>query len=85
MKVKDLIELLQTMPEDADVILQKDAEGNGFSPLEGADADCVYVPYNTWCGEVYDTRWTADDADMDEDEWNDLLSLPRSVVLFPVN
>ncbi len=37
MKVKQLIKILSEFDQNADVILQKDPEGNGFSHLEGAD------------------------------------------------
>lgn len=52
MKVKELIEQLQKLPEDAIVILQKDAEGNGYSPVDDAE-EAIYVAEKTWCGEVY--------------------------------
>lgn len=85
MKVKELIEELSAFDPEAEVILQKDSEGNGYSPLSGADHDAVYVAENTWSGDVYDTKWTADQACMEEDEWEDLMEKPRCVVLFPVN
>lgn len=86
MKVKLLIEELKTMNPESEVIIQKDSEGNGFSPLKGTDHEAVYVADSTWSGEVYDINWTAEDADMNEDEWEDILSQqPRCVVLYPVN
>lgn len=85
MKVKELIEVLQCVNPEAEVILQKDAEGNWYSPLAGADPDCVYVPENTYSGEVYGTDYTAEDAGMEEDEWNELLKKERCVVLHPIN
>ena len=42
MKVKELIEILKTQDQDTEVILQKDAEGNGYMSL-----------YDYWNG-VYD-------------------------------
>jgi hypothetical protein len=85
MTVKDLIEALQSMPPDAQVILQKDGEGNGYSPLAGVDGEAVYIPDTTWMGDVYSTSWTASDAAMDQDEWDDILKQPRCVVLAPTN
>jgi hypothetical protein len=85
MNVKELKALLENLPDEMEVILQKDAEGNGYSPLSDADADCVYLPETTWYGEVYSTRWTADDAAMSDEEWNDILEKPRALVLCPVN
>lgn len=85
MKVKELVAELQEMDPDAEVILQRDSEGNGYSPLAGADSDCIYVKNNEWDGAVFDTTWTAEDADLTEDEWEEMLELPRCVVLYPVN
>ena len=85
MKVSELISLLRDAPPDAEVILQKDGEGNGYSPLSAADADAVYVPDSTWSGDVYSMEWSADEACMDDDEWAETTAMPRCVVLSPVN
>lgn len=85
MKVKDLIRELQLLDPELEVIVQKDSEGNGYSPLAGTDENCIYVAETTWSGEVYDSTWTAEDADMSEDEWAKMLKNPRCVVLYPVN
>ena len=66
-------------------IIQKDSEGNGYSPLAGADPDGIYIAETTWYGQVYDSNWSADDADMDNDLWEVMLKKPRCLVLFPVN
>jgi len=84
-KVKELLKLLEGYDPKAEVILQKDAEGNGYSPLEGVDDEAVYVADNSWSGNVYDTKWTADEACMDEDDWERLMKRKRCVVLYPVN
>ncbi len=88
MTVKELKKFLENLPKEYDkakVILQKDREGNGYSPLAGADFDCIYVPENPWSGEIISTNWSADDACMDEKEWKDFKKQPRCLVLFPVN
>lgn len=85
MKVRELQAALSGCDPDADVILQKDAEGNGYSPLHAADYDAVYVPDSAWGGTVYSTRWSAADADMDADEWAETLKHPHCLVLAPVN
>lgn len=85
MKVKELIKLLEGFDPKAEVILQKDSEGNGYSPLYGADPYAVYVEDSIWSGEVYDTRWTAEDAGMEEAEWKKLLKKKHCVVLHPMN
>jgi hypothetical protein len=84
-KVIDLIRELSALDPDSEVILQKDAEGNGYSPLSEVDGAAVYVPDSTWSGNVYSTEWSAEDASMDDDEWIDMLKKPRCVVLAPVN
>lgn len=85
MKVKELIEALMVLDPDMEVILQKDAEGNGYSPLAGADPDGIYIPETAWYGYVYDSNWTAEEADMDEDEWEEMLERPRALILHPIN
>ena len=50
MKVEELKRLLENYSDDFDVILQKDAEGNGCSPLEGVD-NAYYEAKTTWYGE----------------------------------
>jgi hypothetical protein len=85
MKVKELLAALAEADPEAEVILQKDAEGNGYSPLEGADLNAVYVPDSTWSGDVYSMDWTADDACMTKAEWAKIAKKPRCVVLSPVN
>ncbi len=49
--VKELIEDLSKLPEDSVVVLQKDSEGNGYSPLAGLEA-AKYIPSTTCSGEV---------------------------------
>lgn len=85
MKVKELLEALTGVDPEAEVILQKDAEGNDYSPLEGADSDAVYVPESTWSGLVYSLHRTAEENCMEYDEWEDLKKQPPCVVLYPVN
>lgn len=71
MTVSELIEQLKTMPQDAQVILQKDAEGNDYSPLAEVESNCVYIPSNTWSGEVLACDWSAEEAGFDtESEWD---------------
>lgn len=85
MTVKELKEILEALPDAMEVILQKDAEGNGYSPLEGGNTDSIYIPETTWSGEVWDTKWSADDACMSEEEWGELKSEPRALILYPIN
>lgn len=85
MKVKDLIKELKTYNQEAEIILQKDAEGNGYSPLAGGDNQCVYIPDSTWSGEVHSLLDSADENCMKEDEWQEIKKKGACVVLYPVN
>ena len=87
-----LHDYLATQPRDRKIVLRKDAEGNGHSPL--ADAwEAIYEPDSAYSGEVYPTpesiaamvgtgEWTQADED-DRHEPGD--SAERVVVLGPVN
>ena len=71
MTVKELISALQELDPDRVVIIQKDGEGNGYSPLAGAE-QVYYRAETTWCGEVHSVEdFAVGDA--------------PAVVLWPVN
>lgn len=84
MNVSELIEYLLGFDPETEVILQRDSEGNGFSPLAGVDVG-YYVPDSTWSGHFYDPDWTDEDNCMDDDEFAEMQNRPKSIVLFPVN
>lgn len=69
--VGELQDFLAAHPRDRKVIIQKDAEGNGYSPMAGAD-DGMYAAETTWSGEVYRDGEVPDGTE-------------RVVVLWPVN
>jgi len=85
MNVKELKKAIANLPDEMEIILQKDSEGNDYSPLRGADPDAVYIPETTWYGEVYSMNCTADDACMEDKEWEDIKSKPRALIFYPVN
>lgn len=85
MNRKELYEIIKDLPDDMEIILQKDSEGNDYSPLAGADPNCIYIPENTWSGTVYSKELNEEDYGMDEDEWNEIRSKPKVLVLYPVN
>lgn len=88
MTVGQLKKLLAALPDNLVVIMQKDAEGNGYSPLSDVDGiNNVYVPDSTWSGEVYYKKltpqlrkagFTIEDTYPDDDGIN-------CVVLSPIN
>lgn len=80
MNRKELYEIIKDLPDDTEIILQKDSEGNDYSPLAGADPNCIYIPKTSYNGTVYSTELNEKDYDMDE-----IKSKPKVLVLYPVN
>jgi len=78
MTVKELKEVIANLPDDMELVLQVDPEGNGYSPVDGVDPDGIMYD-----GECYDATWTADEACMEEDDWEELCKKPRVGVVFP--
>lgn len=85
MNIKELKEAIASLPDEMEIILQKDSEGNGYSRLAGVDHDAVYIPDGTWSGDVYSMEWTAEEADMSEEEWQELKETQRALILYPMN
>lgn len=86
MTVGELIALLQAEDPGRLVIVQKDGEGNGYSPLE-----CLgygkYVPETTWRGEVFIESLTEEMRDMGYGD-DDLTTDPSAVsalIIIPVS
>lgn len=85
MTVQELIDELQAIEDKTRiVILQKDAEGNGYSPLRGADDNAVYAAETTWHGEVRYQRLTAELRQYGYDD-DDVGDGAPCVVLYPIN
>lgn len=83
--VKELIEALQEFDPEMPVILQKDSEGNGYSPL-AAWGKGTYVADSTWSGEVYDEDWTAEDCAMEKKDFKKMRAKnPMAIILAPTN
>ena len=80
MKVKELIKKLEAENPDSKVILQKDAEGNGWSPLEDIWTGW-YEADSTWSGDAIDEAGFKEDY---EDAGNEA-DLDKAVILVPVN
>lgn len=72
MNVGELRALLRGLDAGLPIILQKDGEGNGYSPLADAEL-AVYVADSTYSGEVYGE----DDPEKPEGE--------QALILSPVN
>ncbi|HEX5541987.1 MAG TPA: hypothetical protein VFX60_10585 [Micromonospora sp.] len=72
------------MPGDTPVILSKDAEGNGFSPVTEVEV-AMYAAETTWSGERYMTeeeRQATEDPDEYYEAPDDAV---RAVFLWPTN
>jgi len=79
MTVKELIDKLKDLPPDMPVVMSKDAEGNGYSPLSTVDR-VWYVAESTWSGVIYD------DDDLEEAKADGMADDAEKVVCFwPVN
>jgi len=74
MKIRELLAQLEGLDPEREVILQKDAEGNGYSPCAGLGLG-AYVADSTYSGEV---------IEVPSYEAPDELGAP-CVVLYPVN
>ena len=85
MKIIDLKKIIEHLPDDMEIIIQKDSEGNSFSPLSEVDYNCIYIPDSTWSGSVYSKELSADDMLMDKEHWEELKKKPSVCVLVPVN
>jgi len=86
MTVEELIKELKKCDLTSEVILAKDEEGNGFSPLADIDGEnCVYSPNSTWSGEIFDARWTPEEACLSKEQHSEMFKKKRSVFLWPTN
>jgi len=73
MKIKELIEALSLFPQEREVIMARDPEGNGYSPLSDIDR-CLYLPETSYSGEIFDEQ--------DKTEFEDAVP---AIVLWPIN
>lgn len=83
MKVRELIEQLQREDPEAVVILQRDSEGNGYSPLSGTDTG-NYEATTKWSGNFGPHELTVAMVKAGYSE-KDVVHGERAVVLCPIN
>lgn len=86
MTVGELADYLVGQPRDRLIVLAKDAEGNGYSPLSAAE-EAIYVADSTWSGEIYVTPEEVADPESDyaEEDGAPEDGAERVVLLGPVN
>ena len=85
MKVKELIKQLEQIDGEVEILLSSDPEGNTKYELteDSLSEDCIYENND---GEisVYSLDWSAEDADMEEDDWEEAKKeLTKCVILYP--
>ena len=81
MTVKELKECITNLPDNMEIFLSSDDEGNSYRPMNSADTDGIVV-YEDSEYNVYSDKWTADDACMELDEWDEFLKNERSLILW---
>lgn len=74
MTVDELTELLGHLPGDLLVVMSKDSEGNGFSPLAEVAPDARYSAETEWSGECHHP-----------DDYPDYPDAVPAVCLWPTN
>lgn len=71
------------LPDDTPVILARDTEGNGYSPLHEIDGDLLYNAESPYSGQMYATP---EMRAAEPDEWGEGPdSAVRAVFLWPTN
>lgn len=82
MTIKQLKEIIQDLPDDMEIIIQRDPEGNSYTELDDVNPHCIYLQHSN---EVYSTLWNHDEAMMEKEEWEEFLQRPKTLVLSPLN
>ncbi len=82
MIVQELIDQLKLMNPEAVVVLQNDQEGNGYQDIRGAEDRHVIWRYGRDI-EVHSLDLSAEEHDMDEEEWEETKHGPECVILYP--
>ena len=85
MKAAELRKRIADIPDDVEVVIATDAEGNQFKPIDDVSHHFIYVPENAWSGDAYDTTGSAADHDMDPEDWEEFKRRDRCILLWPVN
>lgn len=83
MTIAELKNILDQYPDEMKIVLQKDSEGNSYSPLLGAWQG-GYKPYNNWSGEAGLLELTDDDRKQGYTQ-EDIIDGDPTLFLYPVN
>jgi hypothetical protein len=84
MTVAQLKAELKSLPDDLLVVMSRDSEGNGFSPLSDVADNARYEQENAWSGEIRLKELTPDlkERGYTEDDVADE-NAPECIVLWP--
>lgn len=89
MRVKELVEELQKLDQELEIILSKDEEGNGYSPLDENYSIGYYAPENGWSGTYYSKEEVQEDILPDEkitlEEFIKETNAKKCIALYPLN
>jgi len=86
MKVKELVKKLKNIDPEMELIIQKYSEDNDeYSPLSGINTNTIYIPDTSYNGDVFDSRRGVPDANMSEQEWEEIKTRKCCIVLYPMN
>ena len=79
MNVKELKEQLENLPDDMELYLQEDQEGNGYHECRGLDPNC-YVTESGYNSEIMGEEAL---KDWYQEEAKEFMNQPKVGVLFP--
>ncbi len=85
MKIKELMECLGHLNPELEIIIQKDSEGNDYSPLSDSFVG-YYIANSTYSGECH-TFTQFDSEDKEEmEEWESIkIEGKKVLILAPIN
>jgi len=83
MTVKELKGLLEQYSDDMIVIMSRDSEGNGYSPLSSIE-DGAYCADETWCGEFGLSELTEELEELGYSE-EDIVKGDKAICLYSIN
>ena len=63
MNIKELKEIINDLPDNMEVILSGDEEGNSYLPAQNYNASNIYDD-----GEIIETEWSAEDNGFDSEK-----------------
>lgn len=80
MIARELIEMLKQVPEDTEILCTSDSEWNQIRRATNAIVQ-IKEDYDGWQIDCYDPEWSAGDAGMEADEWQEFKSQAKKVIV----